>query len=212
MVADRIHISENADQPAKPAQPTGDSPDAATRHLPADQATDKVLSAQPVRRQLDADEIRDLLRQVTDPEIPVLTIADLGILRDVQVGDEGIEIVLTPTYSGCPAMDVIRMRVRMVLAEAGLNNVRVTTTLSPAWTTDWITAEGRQKLEAYGIAPPNPVQQFCTTGYFRQPEAVRCPRCQSWHTSLISEFGSTPCKALYRCEDCKEPFDHFKCH
>lgn len=109
-------------------------------------------------------------------------------------------------------MDLIRSQVLKVLADAGLHNARITTVLSPAWTTDWITPHGRDQLEAYGIAPPNPVQQFCTAGLFRQPEAVRCPLCQSWHTTQISEFGSTPCKALYRCEDCKEPFDHFKCH
>jgi ring-1,2-phenylacetyl-CoA epoxidase subunit PaaD len=119
--------------------------------------------------------------------------------------------VITPTYSGCPAMDVISMDIRLKLIEKGYRNVSIQQQLSPAWTTDWMTESGKQKLKAFGIAPPNPKQQFCTEEMFRE-EAVECPRCHSWHTALISQFGSTACKSMYRCLDCKEAFDYFKCH
>lgn len=161
-------------------------------------------------------KVWDMLATVADPEVPVLTILDLGIVREVKVSGSGenekIEIIITPTYSGCPAMDMIRMNIRLVLAEEGLKNYTLTTVLSPAWTTDWMSEEGKQKLKAYGIAPPNPQQNVCTPELFQQEEAVQCPRCESWHTHRISEFGSTACKALYQCDDCREPFDYFKCH
>jgi ring-1,2-phenylacetyl-CoA epoxidase subunit PaaD len=161
-------------------------------------------------------KIWQILETVTDPEVPVLTILDLGIVRDVILstpsGDGGIEIIITPTYSGCPAMDMIAMNIRLALAEHGYKNVTVTTVLSPAWTTDWMTEDGKQKLKAYGIAPPNPKQQVCNDKLFAAAEAVQCPHCNSHHTKRISEFGSTACKALYQCEECKEPFDYFKCH
>ncbi|MCB0716143.1 MAG: phenylacetate-CoA oxygenase subunit PaaJ [Chitinophagaceae bacterium] len=161
-------------------------------------------------------KVWDMLATVADPEVPVLTILDLGIVREVKVSGTGenekIEIIITPTYSGCPAMDMIRMNIRLVLAEEGLKNYTLTTVLSPAWTTDWMSEEGKQKLKAYGIAPPNPQQNVCTPELFQQEEAVQCPRCESWHTHRISEFGSTACKALYQCDDCREPFDYFKCH
>ncbi|MCB0740358.1 MAG: 1,2-phenylacetyl-CoA epoxidase subunit PaaD [Chitinophagaceae bacterium] len=161
-------------------------------------------------------KVWDMLATVADPEVPVLTILDLGIVREVKVSGTGenekIEIIITPTYSGCPAMDMIRMNIRLVLAEEGLKNYTLTTVLSPAWTTDWMSEEGKQKLKAYGIAPPNPQQNVCTPELFQQEEAVQCPRCDSWHTHRISEFGSTACKALYQCDDCREPFDYFKCH
>jgi ring-1,2-phenylacetyl-CoA epoxidase subunit PaaD len=157
-------------------------------------------------------EIWSLLEQVNDPEVPVLSVVDLGIIREVRADGEGFEIVLTPTYSGCPAMDVIRMTIRMILLEAGYKDVKLTTVLAPAWTTDWMSEQGKEKLKAYGIAPPLPVQQVCHPALFQREEAIECPHCHSYHTSLISEFGSTACKALYRCEDCKEPFDYFKCH
>ena len=161
-------------------------------------------------------KVWDMLATVADPEVPVLTILDLGIVREVKVSGSGenekIEIIITPTYSGCPAMDMIRMNIRLVLAEEGLKNYTLTTVLSPAWTTDWMSEEGKQKLKAYGIAPPNPQQSVCTPELFQQEEAVQCPRCDSWHTHRISEFGSTACKALYQCDDCREPFDYFKCH
>ena len=150
--------------------------------------------------------------QVTDPEVPVLSVIDLSIVRNVQLNNGDLEIIITPTYSGCPAMDVISMNIRIAMISHGYKNVKVKQVLSPAWTTDWMTEEGKQKLKAYGIAPPNPKQQVCSDTLFAPNEAVQCPRCQAYHTTRISEFGSTACKALYRCEECKEPFDYFKCH
>jgi len=157
------------------------------------------------------EHIWQLLQEVKDPEVPVLSIIDLGIVRDVAVENGAINITITPTYSGCPAMDVISMDIRLKLIEKGFRNVTIKQQLSPAWTTDWMSAEGKQKLKAFGIAPPNPKQQFCSTEMFQQ-EAVQCPRCDSYHTELISQFSSTACKSMYRCLDCKEAFDHFKCH
>jgi ring-1,2-phenylacetyl-CoA epoxidase subunit PaaD len=153
-----------------------------------------------------------LLEEVTDPEIPVLSVIDMGIVRDIKEQDETIEIIITPTYSGCPAMDVISMNIKLHLLSHGYKNVKVSQTLSPPWTSDWITEEGKQKLKEYGIAPPNPRQQVCNDKLFAADEAVQCPHCNSYHTHRISEFGSTACKALYQCDDCKEPFDYFKCH
>jgi ring-1,2-phenylacetyl-CoA epoxidase subunit PaaD len=156
-------------------------------------------------------EIWELLEEVKDPEVPVLSVVDLGIIRDVRSNGEEIEITITPTYSGCPAMDVIAMDIRLKLIEKGIRQLKVVQQLSPAWTTDWMTEKGKEKLKAFGIAPPNPKQQFCATEMFRE-EAVQCPRCNSYHTQLISQFGSTACKSMYRCLDCKEAFDYFKCH
>lgn len=157
-------------------------------------------------------QIWTLLGEVNDPEVPVLSVVDLGIIRDVHIADGALEIVITPTYSGCPAMDMIRTGIRMSLLEHGFTNVRIKTVLSPAWTTDWMSQAGKEKLKAYGIAPPMPMQQVCHLEWFAKDEAIPCPRCHSFHTTRISEFGSTACKALYRCEDCHEPFDYFKCH
>lgn len=157
-------------------------------------------------------KIWSLLEEVTDPEVPVLTITDLGIVRDVKINGDETEVIITPTYSGCPAMDMISMNIKMHLLANGFKKVKVTQTLSPAWTTDWMSEKGKQKLKEYGIAPPNPRQQVCTPGLFAAEEAVQCPRCNSWHTHRVSEFGSTACKALYKCDDCHEPFDYFKCH
>ncbi len=157
-------------------------------------------------------QILSLLEQVTDPELPVLSVIDLGIVRDVITDGEKAEIFITPTYSGCPAMDVISMQIRMLLLEHGLKNVKVTTILSPAWTTEWMSEPGKEKLKAYGIAPPNPLQTVCDVTLFAADEAVQCPHCQSHSTVMISQFGSTACKALYRCKQCLEPFDYFKCH
>ena len=153
-----------------------------------------------------------VLADVNDPEVPVLSIVDLGIVRDVRMTDSGPEIVITPTYSGCPAMDMIRMQIRMNLLAEGINDAKIETVLSPAWTTEWMSEAGKEKLSAYGIAPPLPLQQVCRLELFSRDEAVPCPRCGSYHTTLISEFGSTACKSLYRCEDCREPFDYFKWH
>jgi ring-1,2-phenylacetyl-CoA epoxidase subunit PaaD len=147
-----------------------------------------------------------------DPEVPVLSVTDLGIVRDVKIRDGEPEVVITPTYSGCPAMDVISMNIKIALISHGYKKPMVTLLLSPAWTTDWMTEEGKLKLKEYGIAPPNPRQQACHDELFLPDEAVQCPRCQSYLTHRISEFGSTPCKSLFQCDDCKEPFDYFKCH
>jgi ring-1,2-phenylacetyl-CoA epoxidase subunit PaaD len=160
---------------------------------------------------ISEEKIWHILEEVKDPEVPVLSIIDLGIVRAVNVEEGKINIVITPTYSGCPAMDVINMDIRLKLIEKGYRQVQIKQQLSPAWTTDWMTAEGKAKLKAFGIAPPNPKQQFCTSEMFRE-EAVECPHCNSYHTELISQFSSTACKAMYRCLDCKEAFDYFKCH
>jgi len=160
----------------------------------------------------EADKIWSILESVEDPEVPVLSVIDLGIIRDVRFEGGRPVITLTPTYSGCPAMDMIRIRIRMTMNLHGYTDVQIKTVLSPAWTTDWMSEKGKEKLKAFGIAPPLPLQTVCHPGMFHRDEAIPCPRCNSYHTSRISEFGSTACKALYRCEDCGEPFDYFKCH
>ncbi len=146
---------------------------------------------------------------VVDPEIPVLTIADLGVLREVTVEDGRVEVAITPTYSGCPAMNMIALEIELALEREGFSRPRVRTVLSPAWTTDWMSEDGRRKLHEYGIAPPaHAASRRALFGV----EQVACPQCGSLDTELISEFGSTSCKALWRCRDCREPFDYFKCH
>jgi ring-1,2-phenylacetyl-CoA epoxidase subunit PaaD len=151
-----------------------------------------------------------ILAQVVDPEVPVLTVLDLGIVRKVEEGADGVTVTITPTYTGCPAMDVISTEIRAALQRNGFPQVNVRTVLSPAWTTDWITDEAKEKLRVYGISPP-----AHTTAdkhvLFGKGKAAKCPRCGSEHTEMISNFGSTACKALWKCEDCKEPFDYFKC-
>lgn len=156
-----------------------------------------------------AARARDIAAQVADPEIPVLTIADLGVLRDVRLDGERVVVDITPTYSGCPAMDAIRDDILLALTAAGFTDVQVRLVLSPAWTTDWMSDEGRRKLTEYGIAPP-PGSAAAKQGPVRLRLAVRCPRCGSLDTAEISRFGSTSCKALYECRACLEPFDHFK--
>jgi ring-1,2-phenylacetyl-CoA epoxidase subunit PaaD len=158
------------------------------------------------------ESIYKLLEEVHDPEVPVLTVLDLGIVRDVNIVGDKIEIIITPTYSGCPAMDVITINIRLKLLENGFKNFEVKQILSPAWTTDWMSEEGKKKLKAFGIAPPNPKQVVCEPELFAEEEAIQCPHCDSYHTQRISEFGSTACKALYKCNNCQEPFDYFKCH
>lgn len=156
--------------------------------------------------------IWDLLEQVADPEIPVLTVVDLGIVREVRILEDGTtEVIITPTYSGCPAMNMIEINIRSVLQDHGVEPLRVTTVLSPAWTTDWMTESGKQKLRAYGIAPPisGTADKGALFGEAPRPE---CPHCGSANTEMVAQFGSTACKALYKCLDCKEPFDYFKCH
>lgn len=165
-----------------------------------------------ITTKISIQKIWQLLEDVADPEVPVLSVIDLGIIREVKINENEVEIIITPTYSGCPAMDMISMNIKLALIEHGYTNVKITSVLSPAWTTDWMSEAGKLKLKEYGIAPPNPKQQVCDDKLFAPHEAVQCPHCDSWHTRRISEFGSTACKALYQCNDCKEPFDYFKCH
>jgi len=154
-------------------------------------------------------DLWDVAASVVDPEVPVLTIADLGVLRAVDVDAQGTVVVtITPTYSGCPAMEVIRSDVERALRDAGVADVRVETVLSPAWTTDWMTDEGKAKLRDYGIAPPSP--RHHAGGPVAITLSVRCPQCDSPRTREVSRFGSTACKSLWVCEECREPFDHFK--
>lgn len=157
-------------------------------------------------------EAQRLLDTVCDPEIPVLTIRDLGILRETRLlDDDTLEVVITPTYSGCPAMNAIEVNIRATLQDGGFERVKIITVLSPAWTTDWLSAEGRQKLEVYGIAPPAEAR-LDKKALLGERQALRCPHCQSVNTEMIAQFGSTACKSLFRCLDCLEPFDYFKCH
>jgi ring-1,2-phenylacetyl-CoA epoxidase subunit PaaD len=162
----------------------------------------------------DLEQIRTWLEEVPDPEVPAVSVMDLGIVRDVQWAGDELVVAITPTYSGCPATSVIAFDIEAALRARGLDRLRVERRLSPPWTTDWISESGRRKLEAYGIAPPaervgdspSPFDRF-----LRKPLVIVCPRCKSDNTSRISEFGSTPCKAQYRCDVCLEPFDYFKC-
>ncbi|MBL0272727.1 MAG: phenylacetate-CoA oxygenase subunit PaaJ [Chitinophagaceae bacterium] len=156
---------------------------------------------------IEEKKIRDILETVTDPEVPVLTITDLGIVRGVKINGAEVEVIITPTYTGCPAMDMIAMNIKLALAEQGYLKTKITSVLSPAWTTDWMSEAGKIKLQQYGIAPPQ-----TRSDHPGLTENIECPQCHSTNTRLISEFGSTACKALYQCNDCKEPFDYFKCH
>jgi ring-1,2-phenylacetyl-CoA epoxidase subunit PaaD len=156
------------------------------------------------------ETIWEIAATVADPEIPVLTIEDLGVLRSVNIDDDGaITVTITPTYSGCPAMDAIRDDIVTALAVQGHMNVRVNLVLSPAWTTDWMSTEGKAKLEEYGIAPPT---GKAAAGKVSVGLSVKCPQCASLNTRELTRFGSTSCKALYVCQDCREPFDYFKVH
>ncbi len=157
--------------------------------------------------------VYEWLAQVKDPEVPVLSILDLGIVRGVEISESGVlSIFITPTYSGCPAMDVIAMNIRMVLVGRGFSQVDVQLQLRPAWTTDWMSEEGKQKLKAYGIAPPQRLSAANASGLFEEEPAIACPRCNATDTRLISRHGATACKAMYQCNVCHEPFEHFKCH
>mgnify|MGYP001001440947 FL=1 len=162
-----------------------------------------------VTEQLNSNDIYNLISEIPDPEIPVITIKDLGILRDVKEINNEYIITITPTYTACPAMGMIEDQIKEILAAKGITKVKVVLTYTPAWTTDWISQEAKLKLKNYGIAPPH--HSSCNK-MFTAIEIVACPRCNSSHTSLISKFGSTACKALYQCSDCKETFDLFKCH
>ena len=152
---------------------------------------------------IDITRLQSILDEITDPEIPVLTIRDIGILRNVDFMNGMWEITITPTYSGCPAMDMIEANIKIAFASHQITNYKIISKLSPAWTTDWMTKEGREKLEKYGIAPPNAN---------KKEHPVRCPQCKSETVTEISQFGSTACKSLWKCEECLEPFDYFKCH
>lgn len=164
----------------------------------------------------DAARIWDIAAQVPDPEIPVISIAELGILRGARMEDGQAVVVITPTYSGCPAMEHITADISSALKDAGFPDARVELVLHPAWSTDWITEQGRKNLKEYGIAPPTGTARATHSGpvplTLGPPPAVECPRCSSQRTSKLSHFGSTSCKALFRCEDCLEPFDYFKVH
>jgi len=155
----------------------------------------------------------DVLDRVPDPEVPVVSVRDLGIVRDVQADDAGLEVVVTPTYSGCPATEMIERGIREALEAADLGPVRIRLRRAPAWTTEWISEEGRRKLREYGIAPPAgnaPPTEAPIRFAVRQLPQVACPRCGSPQTERLSAFGSTACKALYRCLSCREPFEYFK--
>jgi ring-1,2-phenylacetyl-CoA epoxidase subunit PaaD len=160
---------------------------------------------------LTKEHIFSLLSEIPDPEIPVITIIELGVIRDIEITDgNSISLKITPTYSGCPAMKQIEDDVRKKLSENGFTNITINTIFSPPWTTDWITTEAKEKLRQYGIAPPehSTEDKSWLTG---KTKNIACPRCKSLNTKLISQFGSTACKALYQCQDCLEPFDYFKC-
>jgi ring-1,2-phenylacetyl-CoA epoxidase subunit PaaD len=158
---------------------------------------------------LTVQQVWSWLEAVPDPEIPVLSIVDLGIVRGVTVTDNGVEVEVAPTYSGCPATEYIESSIVTSLQEHGVNDVSLKRILSPPWTSAWITPEGREKLLAYGIAPP--AIESGKRGLLAGSRPIACPRCGATATTLVSEFGSTPCKAAYKCDDCFEPFEYFKC-
>lgn len=155
------------------------------------------------------EDIFKILSVIPDPEIPVINILELGVLRDVNVNEGKVEVVITPTYSGCPAMKQIETDILFVLKKNGIENAKIKMVYSPAWTTDWMTDAAKEKLHQCGIAPP----EKTTSPKASNPnKIILCPQCGSENTELVSQFGSTACKALYKCLDCKEPFDYFKCH
>ncbi len=154
-------------------------------------------------------KVWSLISEVPDPEIPVLTLTDLGIVKKVEMDGDDVNVTITPTYIGCPAMKVFEDDIVKALNDGGFANVKVDIQLTPAWTTDWMTEEGRNKLKEYGISPP--VGTSDKTSLQFESKMIQCPQCDSMNTEMISQFGSTPCKSLYKCEDCKETFDYFKC-
>jgi ring-1,2-phenylacetyl-CoA epoxidase subunit PaaD len=154
------------------------------------------------------DDIRGWLEEVPDPEIPVVSVVDLGIVRDIRWAGDELVVTVTPTYSGCPATGVISLDIERALRLRGIEKLRIETLISPAWTTAWISDKARESLRRYGIAPP--VEGAACAGALKTPPVVACPRCGSEKTERVSQFGSTPCKASYRCTDCLEPFDYFK--
>lgn len=157
------------------------------------------------------DECWDVLQQISDPEIPVLSVMDLGMIRGVELNAQNeIVVRLTPTYSGCPATDLLKAEITQAFTAKGLTPVKVIVDLSEAWTTDWMSESSKLKLQQYGIAPPQGQSHQCGT-HVALTDGITCPQCQSQNSKLLSEFGSTACKALYQCQDCLEPFDYFKC-
>lgn len=158
------------------------------------------MNSAVAHRNLTEADIWEWLEEVPDPEIPVISVVDLGVIRNVEILDDRVRVTITPTYSGCPAMAMISLDVEVALSKRGLDKVEFKTQLAPAWTTDWMSKKGRESLEGYGIAPPRPAGG---------PE--RCPHCKSKAVERVSQFGSTACKAQWRCTDCLEPFDYFKC-
>ena len=158
------------------------------------------------------ESILNLLKEIEDPEIPVINIVELGIVRDISISDDEIKIDITPTYSGCPAMKVIEDQIRQKLHENGFEKIKIKTIYSPAWTTDWISEETKTKLQQYGITPPQKVTPQDVFPFLSEKvEKVHCPYCNSIETTITSKFGSTPCKALHYCNNCHQPFEEFKC-
>jgi ring-1,2-phenylacetyl-CoA epoxidase subunit PaaD len=157
----------------------------------------------------NTETIWALLEHVKDPEVPVLSVVDLGIIRDVELVENGVTVTITPTYTGCPAMKTIENDIQDMLQAQGILVHAINTVISPAWTTDWISEKGRKNLEEYGIAPPQ--EEVDKRVLFAEPTVVPCPLCKSKNTKMISLFGSTACKAQYQCNECLEPFDYFKC-
>lgn len=155
-------------------------------------------------------QVLELVGEIPDPEIPVLTLADLGVIRSVNIDSDRVTVDVAPTYSGCPATEFIEASIVSVLGEVGFANVATRRVLTPPWTTDWISDAGREKLKNYGIAPPDDAAES-KRGLFHQELEIACPRCASTETQRVSEFGSTPCKASYKCNACLEPFEYFKC-
>ncbi len=159
---------------------------------------------------MDEAAARQVLETVPDPEIPVISVCDLGIVREVRTDNGSVEVVVTPTYSGCPATEAIERAMREALEAAGAQRVIISTRLSPPWSTDWISPRGRDRLREHGIVPPGPLEAGAAAAIRIVPRLLTCPRCGSNRTEQLSAFGSTACKSLWRCHDCREPFEHFK--
>ena len=159
---------------------------------------------------LTKEEILHALNEIPDPEIPVISIVELGVIREIKLNESAVEVIITPTYSGCPAMKQMETDVHKKLVEKGFKEIKITTVFNPAWTTDWMSAEAKKKLQDYGIAPP---EESTSDKSFlsNKPKMITCPRCKSKNTVMVSQFGSTACKALYKCNECLEAFDYFKC-
>ncbi|WP_299313924.1 1,2-phenylacetyl-CoA epoxidase subunit PaaD [uncultured Halomonas sp.] len=197
-------------------QPSGNAPHSDSRRLEGQNdwpSTDLIGSDRrglpPAGPEGDVDAVLAVLQEVPDPEVPAVSVVELGIVRDIDWVEGRLRVQVTPTYSGCPATEAIEQHIEEALVTAGYADPLIERRLSPAWTTDWITAEGREKLRAFGIAPP--VGSAAKRSLLGEDPVVPCPLCGSEHTERVSEFGSTACKALYRCRDCLEPFDYFKC-